>query len=115
MSTEAENQPQTSSVSSTDSKPSVNTISVLDAPLNGKVYLVGTAHFSLESQREVIELIRKVQPHRVVLELCPARTNILKLDEETLLRESREMDTEKILKLMREVKILIRLKQKGNF
>jgi pheromone shutdown protein TraB len=91
------------SVPSAVIKPSVNTLCVLHAPLNGKVYLVGTAHFSLESQREVMELIRKVQPHRVVLELCPSRVNILKLDEETLLRESREMDTEKILKLMREV------------
>jgi hypothetical protein len=33
-----------------------NTITVLDAPLNGKVYLVGTAHFSVKSQEEVSEV-----------------------------------------------------------
>jgi pheromone shutdown protein TraB len=82
--------------------PSVNTLCVLDAPFNGKVYLVGTAHFSVESQREVMELIRRVQPSRVVLELCPARISILKLDEETLLRESKEMDFNKVMKLIRE-------------
>ena len=79
------------------------TISVLDAPLNGKVYLVGTAHFSVESQKEVAELIRKVRPTSVVLELCPARVNILKLDEETVLREAREMNTAKMIETIRKV------------
>lgn len=78
-------------------------ISVLDAPLNGKVYLVGTAHFSVESQKEVSELIRKVQPNYVVLELCSSRVSILKLDEETVLREAQDMNFSKTLKLIREV------------
>lgn len=79
------------------------TISVLDAPHNGKVYVVGTAHFSVESQKEVAELIRRVRPTTVVLELCPARVNILKLDEETVLREAREMNTSKMIELIRKV------------
>lgn len=29
------------------------TVTVLDAPNGGKVYLVGTAHFSLQSQEDV--------------------------------------------------------------
>lgn len=29
------------------------TVTVLDAPLNGKVYVIGTAHFSVKSQQEV--------------------------------------------------------------
>lgn len=79
-------------------------ITILDGPLNGKVYLIGTAHFSLESQKEVIDVIRHVKPNCVVLELCSSRTNILKLDEETVLREAKEMNLNKMLKLIREVK-----------
>jgi pheromone shutdown protein TraB len=97
-------------IENVDSKPK-NTICILDAPMNGKVYLVGTAHFSLESQKEVSELIKRVQPNRVVLELCPSRVNILNLDEATILRESKEMNTNKILKLIREVKKM----QKNHF
>ena len=88
----------------TQTSTKVETITVLDAPLNGKVYLVGTAHFSLESNKEVAELIRRVKPNRVVLELCSSRTNILKIDEETVLKESKEMDLNKILQMIRQVK-----------
>ncbi len=76
---------------------------VLDGPLGGKVYLIGTAHFSVQSQKEVLDLIKQVQPNRVVLELCSSRVNILKYDEETLLKEAKEMDTNKIIKLIKEV------------
>ena len=62
------------------------TLLVLDAPQGGRVYLIGTAHFSHESQKEVAELIKKIQPNRVVLELCAQRINILKYDEETLMK-----------------------------
>ena len=95
------NSPSTSSIS--NGYISSNTITVLDAPMNGKVYLVGTAHFSLESQREVSELIRNVQPNCVVLELCSARVNILKFDEETVLKEAKDMNMGKLLKLIKEV------------
>ena len=78
---------------------------VLDAPYGGKVYLIGTAHFSVKSQNEVVDLIRQVQPNRVVLELCSARINILKYDEATLLKESKEMNTNTIIKMMREVSL----------
>lgn len=98
-----ENNETSSLATSTTSPPQTNTLTVLDAPMNGKVYLVGTAHFSVESQKEVIELIRNVKPNRVVLELCSSRVNILKLDEETVLREAKEMDMSKIMKLIREV------------
>jgi pheromone shutdown protein TraB len=79
------------------------TIIELDAPLNGKVYLVGTAHFSVESNKEVAELIRRVKPDRVVLELCPSRSNILKLDEETVLKEAKEMDMNKVIQMIKQV------------
>lgn len=81
-------------------------ILVLEAPQGGKVYLIGTAHFSLESQKEVSELIKKVQPNRVVLELCSNRVNILKYDEETLMKEYKEMDNAKIIQIMKETSVI---------
>ena len=80
-----------------------SSVTVLDGPLNGKVYIVGTAHFSVKSQQEVAEVIRKVQPNYVMLELCSSRSNMLVLDEETILRESREMNLTKIKELIKSV------------
>lgn len=34
-----------------------NTVTVLDAPDGGKVYLVGTAHFSIQSQEDVAKVL----------------------------------------------------------
>ena len=47
-----------STESTTDKDDSLSlpsSVTVLDAPLNGKVYVIGTAHFSVKSQEEVIE------------------------------------------------------------
>ncbi|KAJ3687029.1 hypothetical protein LUZ61_016193 [Rhynchospora tenuis] len=41
------------------------------------VYLVGTAHVSQESCKEVKAVIRYLKPQVVFLELCPSRVNIL--------------------------------------
>merc|ERR1712127_758361 len=47
-----------------------NSMIVLNGAQEGsKVYVVGMAHFSEESQKEVAELIRRVRPSRVVIEL----------------------------------------------
>ncbi|CAH2107191.1 unnamed protein product [Euphydryas editha] len=73
-----------------------STVTVLDAPGGGKVYLVGTAHFSLESQEDVSKVIQKVSPHIVMVELCDQRTNILLLDEEVILREAKNINIAKI-------------------
>ncbi|CAH0728839.1 unnamed protein product, partial [Brenthis ino] len=73
-----------------------STVTVLDAPDGGKVYLVGTAHFSLESQEDVSKVIQKVCPHMVMVELCEQRTNILLLDEEIILREAKNINIAKI-------------------
>lgn len=89
-------------VSPSEFKLSKNCL-VLEAPQGGKVYLIGTAHFSHESQKEVAELIKEIQPNRVVLELCNSRVNILKYDEETLKKEYKEMDNAKIIQLIRDV------------
>ncbi|KAG8039731.1 hypothetical protein G9C98_000460 [Cotesia typhae] len=63
------------------------TVTLLTTPEGGKVYLVGTAHFSAESQNDVSMIIQAVQPHVVMVELCDARVHILQLDEQTILKE----------------------------
>lgn len=77
------------------------TVTLLRHPNGAKVYLVGTAHFSRESQEDVSKVIRNVRPHIVVLELCNGRTNILSLDEETVLREAKEINFDKIIQTVK--------------
>ncbi|KXJ26500.1 traB domain-containing protein [Exaiptasia diaphana] len=60
------------------------------------VYLVGTAHFSKESQDDVAKTIQAVKPDVVVVELCKSRVDILKHDEEYLLREAKNIDVQKL-------------------
>lgn len=47
-------------------------MTVLDAPDGGKVYLVGTAHFSLESQEDVskVRLLADLINVVLLLKLC---------------------------------------------
>ena len=80
-----------------------DTVTVLDGPDNGKVYLVGTAHFSKESQQDVEYTIRQTQPNCVVLELCNSRLNILSLDEKTILEEAKNLDVSKMRVTLKEV------------
>ncbi|GBP63175.1 TraB domain-containing protein [Eumeta japonica] len=80
-----------------------NTVTVLDAPDGGKVYLVGTAHFSLESQDDVSRVIQEVKPHIVMVELCEQRTNILLLNEEVILREAKKINIKRVRRLMMEL------------
>ncbi|XP_076339247.1 traB domain-containing protein-like [Tachypleus tridentatus] len=72
------------------------TVTVLETAKGCKVYLVGTAHFSEESQNDVSETIIATQPDIVMVELCRRRANILALDEKTILEESRNMNLEKV-------------------
>lgn len=74
------------------------TVTLLKNPNTGaKVYLVGTAHFSKESQDDVSLVIQAVKPHVIILELCSARTSILSHDEETILEEAKNIDYDKIV------------------
>ncbi|CAL8108596.1 unnamed protein product [Orchesella dallaii] len=73
-----------------------NTVTLLKAPNGVDVYVVGTAHFSHQSQLDVINTIQLTQPTLVLLELCSSRRNILSLDEETVLKEVSEMNFQKI-------------------
>lgn len=73
------------------------TCTVIDAGHGSKIYLVGTAHFSKESQEDVVRTIRAVQPDVLMLELCKGRMNVLHMDEETVMREAENMSTENMV------------------
>lgn len=73
-----------------------STVEILTVPTGAKVYLVGTAHFSPESQNDVSVVIQAVRPHIVMLELCQHRMSILQMDEETIKREAEDISFEKI-------------------
>ena len=65
--------------------PFPKTVKVLEAENGSKVYLIGTAHFSEESCKDVEYVIRRVKPDVVVLEICNERINSLILDEKVLM------------------------------
>ncbi|XP_068579796.1 LOW QUALITY PROTEIN: traB domain-containing protein [Cebidichthys violaceus] len=72
------------------------TVSRLTAPDGSLLYLVGTAHFSDSSKKDVATTIRAVQPDVVVVELCQYRVSMLKMDEITLLREAKDINLDKV-------------------
>jgi len=77
------------------------TCTVLRGQNGGILYLVGTAHFSKESCDDVKQVVAKAKPDAVLLELCAGRVDILRLDEETLLRESQGMDMSRMMATLR--------------
>ncbi|XP_047641877.1 traB domain-containing protein isoform X2 [Phacochoerus africanus] len=78
------------------------TVTELVAEDGSRVYVVGTAHFSDDSKKDVVKTIREVQPDVVVVELCQYRVSMLKMDERTLLREAREVSLEKLQQAVRQ-------------
>ncbi|XP_072027334.1 traB domain-containing protein-like [Amphiura filiformis] len=78
------------------------TVTVLESETGAKVYLIGTAHFSERSHEDVAQTIEAVQPDIVMVELCKGRLSILQLDEETLLREAKDLNTEKFMLSMKQ-------------
>ncbi|EFO85261.1 hypothetical protein CRE_24675 [Caenorhabditis remanei] len=108
-----------------DFVPNVNTVTVLKWPTNlgipqrnpvlndsdaawkqamedSTVYLIGTAHFSKESQEDVSNTIRAVQPDFVMLELCPSRISIISMDEARLLSEAKDLNSQKIIQTIKQ-------------
>ena len=77
------------------------TCTLLTLPNGGRVYVVGTAHFSKESCEDVASVIQAVKPDIVVLELCKARTSVLHLDEEKSLELAKELTLEKVTQMVR--------------
>ncbi|TRY85230.1 hypothetical protein DNTS_009268, partial [Danionella cerebrum] len=72
------------------------TVTRLTTPEGSIVYLVGTAHFSDSSKKDVATTIQAVQPDVVVVELCQYRVSMLKMDEKTLLKEAKDINLEKV-------------------
>ncbi|XP_024885843.1 traB domain-containing protein isoform X4 [Temnothorax curvispinosus] len=78
-----------------------DTVTLLTTPDGGKLYLVGTAHFSVESQNDVSKMIQAVQPHIVVVELCKARVGILQIDEDVMLGYAKNIDYQAMMQTIR--------------
>lgn len=72
------------------------TVTFLTNEFGSKVYIVGTAHFSKESQDDVSFVIRNVRPDVVMVELCASRVHMLNHDEKTLLEEAKDISFAKI-------------------
>ncbi|KHJ90904.1 hypothetical protein OESDEN_09238, partial [Oesophagostomum dentatum] len=81
----------------------INSKSWTQAFEEATVYLIGTAHFSRESQDDVMKTITATQPDLVMVELCPSRISILSMDEQTLLKEASDLNTQKILTTIKQV------------
>lgn len=73
-----------------------DTVTILKGLNGSNVYLVGTAHFSEESQKDVALVIRNVRPRAVVVELCESRVHILRHDEKSLLEEAKDINMQKV-------------------
>lgn len=73
-----------------------------DILARGRVYVVGTAHFSKDSQEDVRKTIRETQPDVVSVELCSSRVNMLSMDEESLLREASNLTAENIFRTIKQ-------------
>lgn len=50
-----------------------------------------------------IQTIRAVQPDVVVVELCQYRVSMLKMDENTLLKEAKDINMEKVRQAIKQV------------
>lgn len=72
------------------------TLTRLSTSNGSEVYLIGTAHFSLQSVQDVQRVIRSIRPNSVALELCRERSFMLSLDEESLLEQNRHLSFDKI-------------------
>ncbi|XP_047678685.1 traB domain-containing protein isoform X2 [Tachysurus fulvidraco] len=88
-----------------------NTVTRLSTPEGSVVYLVGTAHFSDSSKKDVTTTIRAVQPDVVVVELCQYRVSMLKMDEKTLLKEAKDINLEKVQQAIKQNGVMSGLMQ----
>ncbi|XP_024227215.1 traB domain-containing protein isoform X3 [Bombus impatiens] len=77
------------------------TVTLLTTPEGGKLYLVGTAHFSVESQNDVAMIIQAVQPHIVAVELCKTRIDVININEEALYRNATDLSIKSLTETIR--------------
>ena len=83
----------------------------LDCPNGSKVYLVGTAHFSVESIQDVRQTIASTKPEVVLVELCNDRKVMLLRSDEEILREARTMTLAKMRSFIRRDGVLAGITQ----
>lgn len=53
----------------------------------------------------LVQTIRAVQPDVVVVELCQYRVSMLKMDENTLLKEAKDINLDKVQQAIKQVRI----------
>nr|XP_046166247.1 traB domain-containing protein [Oncorhynchus gorbuscha]XP_046166254.1 traB domain-containing protein [Oncorhynchus gorbuscha]XP_046166264.1 traB domain-containing protein [Oncorhynchus gorbuscha]XP_046166273.1 traB domain-containing protein [Oncorhynchus gorbuscha] len=87
------------------------TVTRLTAPDGSLLYLVGTAHFSDSSKKDVATTIRAVQPDVVVVELCQYRVSMLRMDEKTLLKEAKDINLDKVQQAIKQNGVMSGLMQ----
>uniref|UniRef100_A0A452UWR5 TraB domain containing n=1 Tax=Ursus maritimus TaxID=29073 RepID=A0A452UWR5_URSMA len=97
-------------------RPSLpRTVTELVAEDGSRVYVVGTAHFSDDSKKDVVKVRTIVrgwpQPDVEVVELCQYRVSMLKMDESTLLQEAKEISLEKLQQAVRQNGVMSGLMQ----
>lgn len=74
-----------------------DTVSLLRNEHTGaEVFVIGTAHFSRQSQDDVSAVIRRVRPHAVLVELCRGRAAVLSMSEEDIEREAKDISYDKM-------------------
>ncbi|CAK9826746.1 TraB domain-containing protein [Anthophora retusa] len=78
------------------------TVTLLTTPEGGKLYLVGTAHFSTESQNDVAMVIQAVQPDAVLVELCKSRIAVMNVSEEVLYRNATDLSFQNLTDILKE-------------
>ncbi|KAK7601984.1 hypothetical protein V9T40_009425 [Parthenolecanium corni] len=79
-----------------------HTVTLLNGPNGSLVYVVGTGHFSVESQNDVSKVMQAVKPHILVVELCVDRASVMQMDEEAILKESRDFSLDKLKSIFNE-------------
>ncbi|KAL3862313.1 hypothetical protein ACJMK2_008291 [Sinanodonta woodiana] len=79
-----------------------STVTVLDTNWGSRVYVVGTHHFSLESQEDVAKTIRATQPNVVVMELCLSRIYVLLLDEKTHFEKEKNISLRTMIRVIKQ-------------
>ena len=78
-----------------------NEIKRIDAKNGAIIYVVGTAHLSNNSNNQVFDIISKVQPDRVMVELCNERRGLMFASEKTLM-ESGDVSWEDITTMVKQ-------------
>ncbi|XKL61952.1 hypothetical protein PGB90_001785 [Kerria lacca] len=79
-----------------------HTVTLLRTVDGARVYVVGTGHFSLESQNDVSLVMQNVKPHILVVELCEDRASVMQMDEETIMKEAKDFSLEKLKSIFNE-------------